>query len=562
MLPHLNLYKTHKDFNDQDLTKKYHKYAYDVVNNNIVTNKYIKQACERYISWFSRDDMYFDEEDVDLKIRFMSKIKHVQGACVGEYFDLYPYQAWLTANIIGWKWKEDDTRVINTALLMLARKSGKTFFAAALMLAIILTDKEPGAEGYLIANSTQQASIAFKHASNHCRSLDPSGKLFSKYRSQIKIPLINSSIQILSSDTNKLDGLSPSIFIVDEYAASKTTENFDILRTGQGSRKNPCGIIISSAGFFVGEGYPLYDFWQNALDVLNGTKTQDSLFAAIYQLDVDDDYKDESCWIKANPTLGGSISYKFLREQVQQAVNNSSQEVSIKTKNFNIWCNSEITWIPREDILAHSQKINLLDFDGLYAYVGVDLGSVSDMSAVCYLVVKEDKFYFKTYCYIPEGSIEKSKNRELYRKWIKEGYLKTTSGKRANYDEIVADMIKINEYLPLYEILYDTYNAVTYKQLCEEQGWVMTPFKQTRGAFNLATKEFERNLYLGNIILDDNPVIRWMFSNVELKFDEMENCKPIKGNGGSGKIDGVIAILESFGGYLNQTYNFGTVTLI
>ena len=547
-----------------DLSKPYNQYCEDVLSHKITTNKWIYLACERYKKWYSRDDIWFDTEDVDLKIRFMQKMKHSKGEFADKQFILFPYQTWIVANIIGWKHKGTTDRVINTALLMLARKSGKTFFAASLMLAILLTDKEKGSEGYMIANSSQQASIAFTHAKEQCSSLDPKGKIFSRYRSQIRIPLLNSKIQILSADTSRLDGLNPSVFCVDEYHSSKTTENYNILRTGQGSRKNPLGIIISSAGFLVGEDYPLYAAWENATEVLQGTKTQDTLFAAIYQLDAEDQYDDESCWIKANPTLGGSISYKFLREQVEQAKNNPSQEVSIKTKNFNIWCTSEVTWIPREDLMKYSQKFDITNFkdDEYYCYAGVDLGSVSDLTAVAYLIKKEDKFYIFCDAYIPTGSIEKSKNKELYRKWIREGYLKVTHGDRMNYEEVVHDILEFNKEIPILEIAYDKYNAIEWARKCSEEGLVLTPFSQTKGNFNLATKEFERRLYNGDIVLIDSPVIRWCFANAMLEYDKLENCKPVKGAGSMNKIDAVIAILEAFGIYMMREEKTGTISII
>lgn len=547
-----------------DLSKPYNQYCEDVLNHKITTNKWIYLACERYKNWYSRDDIWFDTEDVDLKIRFMQKMKHSKGEFADKQFVLFPYQTWIVANIIGWKHKDTTDRVINTALLMLARKSGKTFFAASLMLAILLTDKEKGSEGYMIANSSQQASIAFTHAKEQCSSLDPKGKIFSRYRSQIRIPLLNSKIQILSADTSRLDGLNPSVFCVDEYHSSKTTENYNILRTGQGSRKNPLGIIISSAGFLVGEEYPLYASWVNATEVLQGTKNQDTLFAAIYQLDQEDKFDDESCWIKANPTLGGSISYKFLREQVEQAKNNPSQEVSIKTKNFNIWCTSEVTWIPREDLMKHSQKFDINNFkdDEYYCYAGVDLGSVSDLTAVAYLIKKEDKFYIFCDAYIPTGSIEKSKNKELYRKWIREGYLKVTHGDRMNYEEVVHDILEFNKEIPILEIAYDKYNAIEWARKCSEEGLVLTPFSQTKGNFNLATKEFERRLYNGDIVLIDSPVLRWCFANAMLEYDKLENCKPVKGAGSMNKIDAVIAVLEAFGIYMMREEKTGTISII
>ena len=53
----------------------------------------------------------------------------------------------------------------------------------------------------------------------------------------------------------------------------------------------------------------------------------------------------------------------------------------------------------------------------------------------------------------------------------------------------------------------------------------------------------------GKVIIDDNPITRWCFSNVVLKYDHNDNCKPTK-NQDQQKIDGVISILESLGGYL------------
>ena len=131
-----------------NLDYAYIQYNEDVLNEKIITGKYITLACLRMKSWFNRNDIYFDYDDVELKLRFMKKLKHSKGKYAGKNFLPLPYQEWITANIVGWKWTSTNTRVINTALLMLARKAGKTFFAAALMLAIIMTDKEMGAETY------------------------------------------------------------------------------------------------------------------------------------------------------------------------------------------------------------------------------------------------------------------------------------------------------------------------------------------------------------------------------------------------------------------------------
>ena len=125
---------------EYDTSKVYIQYVEDVLNDRITTCKYVKQACQRMKDWFDKDDRYFDYSDADQKIRFMQKLKHTKAPHTGQPFVLEPYQAWIVAHIIGWKWiidgQKTDDRLINNALLMLSRKAGKTFFAAALMLAI------------------------------------------------------------------------------------------------------------------------------------------------------------------------------------------------------------------------------------------------------------------------------------------------------------------------------------------------------------------------------------------------------------------------------------------
>lgn len=529
-----------------DISKPYIKYNEDVVNHKIVTNKLIYLACQRMKSWFERDDVYFDYDDVDLKIRFMEKMKHSKGKFAGQYFKLLPYQQWITANIIGFKYSDSGNRVINTALLMLARKAGKTFFCACLMISIIMTDKERGAEGYMIANSASQASICFEHASNSCKSLDQKGKIFSRYRSEIRIPLLDSKIKVLSSETSRLDGYSPSIFIVDEYGEAKTNEVFNILRTGTGIRDNALGMIISTASFNVGADFPLYAAWENAKNVLEGNYEQDTLFAAIYQLDENDDFKDDTCWIKSNPTLGQTVSHKYLEEQVLQAVNDTSSEVSIKTKNFNIWCQSQQTWIQNERIKEVSQSFDydIFDPENEYSLLGIDIAERSDLCVVTSLVEHEDKIYLKAHAFICQTAYDNSPNKDLYRQWVKNNYIELVPTESIDIDFVIKKINDINDRIPIGLVAYDPYHAQQLKIACEKQGIPMRAVRQGLSSFGEPTSLLEHMILTKQVVIDDNPVIRWCFSNVLIKHDENENKKPVKASSNQ-KIDIVIGFIQS-----------------
>lgn len=55
------------------------------------------------------------------------------------------------------------------------------------------------------------------------------------------------------------------------------------------------------------------------IDVLNGSKTDDSQFIAIYELDEGDDWTDPKNFIKANPNLDVTVTSKYLLEQILNA---------------------------------------------------------------------------------------------------------------------------------------------------------------------------------------------------------------------------------------------------
>ena len=90
----------------------------------------------------------------------------------------------------------------------MARQTGKTYTASSKSLAIALDPTLPAPTVDFIANSSKQSAIAFGHCKDQCASLDPKGKIFSRFRSEIRIPLTGASINVLSADASKLDGRS------------------------------------------------------------------------------------------------------------------------------------------------------------------------------------------------------------------------------------------------------------------------------------------------------------------------------------------------------------------
>ena len=691
----------------------YNQYVDDILTGRIKSCEAIYLACERYKAFMNRSDMYFDEEDVQRKIRVVARLKHSTGIHNGKSFILLPWQQWCIASIFGFKWKSTGYRVTKNAFIMVSRKGGKalaldtkiptpegfttmgslkvgdqvfdengkpcnvtfvtpvmydhkcykitfsdgevitadadhnwyvqryrskwhvetthdiilngiegvkvptcdsstfdkgvkyitkieetesvpvkcitvdspnhlylcgnntvthnTATAAAIGILCAIADNEPGAEIDLVANSRHQAKIAFTQSSNFCESVDKDKKIFKRYRDTINIPKTKSIIQVLSSDAMGNDGYNASCFILDEFHAARSWDLYNVLKSSQGMRSQPLSIIITSAGFLL-NGYPCYEHRLTCMDILKGNKVDDTQFSAIYELDEEDDWLDESNWIKCAPSLGQTVQIDYLRDQVQSVKNNPSLETGVKTKNFNIFCQSKNVWIPEKYLKDVWKKVDVDNFIDEDCYMGVDLSSVSDITASAIMfppnperAIYPDKYVFKPYVYLPVDNLAENTNEELYRLWYRQGFLDCTPGNVVDYDQILKDQIDIYNKTYLQNVAYDEWNASSWAADAYAEGLPIKGYSQTVGNFNKPTKTFEMLVRSGKVIIDYNPLVRWCFNNVEIKTDINGNTKPMKGgssnrkadrNGtNTKKIDPIIAMLEALGGYLDKHMN-------
>ena len=541
------------------MNKAYYQYAVDVVEGKVVCCENIILACKRFLSDLKRDDLEFREDKVDDAISFIGILKHFAGKSSGQPFVLERWQQWIVANIVGFYWKGTNDRRFTSSYIEVSRKNGKTALAAALCMYFLIADGEDGAEVDLAANSKEQAKIAFSFCSNFARQLDPTTKTLKAYRDSILFNLNESKLKVFAADDSKLDGFNASFGLVDEYHSAKNSKVRDVIKSSMGMRQNPHLCTITTAGF--DKTLPCYKLRTTAIEILNNLKEDDSMFIAIYSLDDEDDWTDENNWVKCTPNLDVTVTKKYIREQVKSAINNPSEEVGVKTKTLNLWCDTASVWLPESYIMRNSSRIDLEDFRDCECYVGVDLAATSDLTAVSYLIEKDGAYYFKTDYYLPESALKEKPDRELYKYWRQMGLLKVTEGNVTDYDYITNDMIAASEILNIQSIGYDKYNATQWAIHATELGLPLEEYPQTLGNFNKPTREMERLILSGKAVIDNNEINRWCFKNVTLKSDHNGNVKPNKAVKGK-KIDGAIAMIQALGMYLSVPHYNNEILII
>jgi phage terminase large subunit-like protein len=181
--------------------------------------------------------------------------------------------------------------------------------------------------------------------------------------------------------------------------------------------------------------------------------------------------------------LGQTVYQSYLKEQVQAAVNNTSLEVGVKTKNFNMFCQSAEVWISDDYIMKASRPVDMKQLEGELCYMGVDLSAVSDLTSISVMFppnpdrkLYPDKFIFKSKVYVPQEALETSSNADIYKEWRRYRIVDVTAGNVVDYDYILLDQKEIMAHTCLYGVFYDSYNATQWAINATNEGLPLEPY--------------------------------------------------------------------------------------
>jgi phage terminase large subunit-like protein len=354
---------------------------------------------------------------------------------------------------------------------------------------------------------------------------------------------------MFSSESEGIDGYKPSLAVIDEYFCFPSDRPITAMRYGSRARENGLVLIITTAGTDI--SLPAYDEFQKVQKILNGVLDDDAYFGIIYSTDSDDDWKNESSFIKANPSIDTIIDRKVLKQDLEDALGQTSHQSDYKAKTLNLWTNDTIGWISFQkwETDKRKQTINDDDIKGNSCWCAIDLSSVNDFSVYTLCFDKGGDYYLRHKFYIPEEQAHekyKKENIGIF-DWIERGLVIATPGSVIDYDYIYKDIIEDSKLFKIEEIAYDQHlaNELT-KRIDNELGNVdIFPYPQGIQFFSNPTKQYEK-LILEDRIIDCNPCSAWMVNNAEIKPDVNGNYKPLKQyKSSTRRIDSVITSIMS-----------------
>ena len=538
-------------------------YAEKVISGEILAGKKVILAAKRFINDLERqedDDFeyYFDNERANKVIGFMEILPDPKTM---QAYPLADFQRFIIGNMYGW-WRKDDNskRRFRKGMLSMARKNGKSILISGVALYEFLLGNSPAfsRQIFCTANDKKQANIVFtmiKKRLNSLRSRDGDTKRGTKVvRDEIRNLDDYSYVRALSKDTGTVDGFEPHIGILDEYAASKTTEMMELLESGQALLDNSLIMIISTAGFDLNAPMHTVEY-PYATKVLKGDIVDDTYFAYIAEQDSVDEVEDPKNWIKSNPILAVDALNDQVNGYLQKRWTEAKEKGTknaVLVKNFNMWRQAE------EDSYMDAEtweeaEIEPIDITGQRVWFGIDVGKSSDLYAISWLIPQEGSWYANSYAFVATkyGLDAKIKADRLdYRRLQDLGQCEITELESGIIDvervyQWLDDFVTQND-LDVQGICFDPaqYGSLLTQIEKNHPEWEQISIRQGTLTLSMPTKQFRDDVLDHRIKHPNNEILSGAIANAVLKSDN--NGVRIDKNKYANKIDALDALLDAY----------------
>ena len=361
--------------------------------------------------------------------------------------------------------------------------------------------------------------------------------------------LTGSLLEARPMRVDKLQGLQVKCATVDEWLSGATRED-PIAAIEQGASKVEDYLIlaISSEGTVrngVGDSMKM-----ELIDILRGDYYAPHVSIWYYKLDSIDEVSDPSMWIKAQPNIGLTVSYKTYQLDVERAEKVPSAKNDILAKRFGIPSEGYTYYFPYEETLPHPQR----SYWQMPCSMGGDLSRGDDFCAFTFLFPLSDGSYgIKVRSYITAKTLHRLPvaMRLRYEEFISEGSLFV-------FDGIVLDMMQVYDELDDfitkngYEVRcfgFDPYNAETFvDRWCKENG-SFGVVKVIQGARTESVPLGElKNLSEERLLKFDEKLMQFAMENCVTLTDTNGNRKLMKLRN-EDKIDNVSAMMDAWVAY-------------
>lgn len=542
------------------------QYVRAIRAGTVTVSEPVRQVYERYDAEAADKSCpyRFSAKLGDHAIRFIETFcRHYEGERAGQLVKLELWEKAFIQTLFGWVDKKTRLRRFWEFFLLAARKNGKSFLSACIMVYMLVADGEAGAQCVSIATKYDQAAIVYKAARKIIEQDADLSALVVPIIGGMEFKLTNSTMKALASKSKTLDGLNLHYCSCDELHAQEDRNLYDVTKQGMKARKQPIFGTITTAGF-AREG--IYDdMYEYALSVAKGTVADDHLLPVLYTLDDRAEWTDPAAWAKANPGLGTIKSRQQLADDVERAKHDPSCLPSLLVKDFNIQENPAASWLPwavlKNETVAEADYLN-----HTYAIGGCDLSATTDLTCATLLIRRPEdpQFYVLQQYFLPKARVEQvehqGRKEAPYRLWAQQGWLTLCDGATVDYNDVTewfVSMVQERDIRPLW-VCYDAALSGYWVPQMTDMGFEMERIRQGPVTWTYPMKRMKGLFEDHRIVYQNNPILRWCLSNTAAKSSNQRGIDSIQPEKitANRRIDGTVSLLNAMTGYYNHEDEF------
>lgn len=523
-------------------------YYQAIQDGSAVVGKWVRLFFEYIVRGLGEQSFFFDQKKANRAIKFIETFCH---HCEGRD-DLLKLELWQKAivsvifGIVG----KDGFRQFREVVIVVARKNGKSLFAAAIIAYCVFLDGEYGAKVFCVAPKLDQADLVYSAFWQTIQKEPELAALIKRRKSDYYIESSNSSVKKLAFNAKKADGFNPHLTVCDEISSwpgDNGLKQYEVMKSALGARKQPILLSISTSGY-INEG--IYDeLIKRCTRFLLGDSRERRLAPFLYMIDDLQRWNDINELRKSNPNLGVSVSVDYLLEEIAVAEGSLSKKAEFLTKYCNIKQNSSQAWLTAQDVeKASGSAMSLNDFRDSYCVGGIDLSRTTDLTACTAIIEKDGRLYVFAQFFLPAERIEEAtiKDGMPYSAYVQRGILKPSGDNFVDYHDCFNWFKMLVEEYQIYplKVGYDRYTAQYLVQDMRAYGFHMDDVWQ---GFNLTPviRETEGLIRDGAFSIGDNDLLKVHLLDTAMKTEpESGRCKPIKMNAAA-HIDGCAALLDA-----------------
>lgn len=531
------------------------EYGMAVLDGKIIACEKIRREYEKLLKdLYNPGRWHFDEKLASRPIEFIETFCRQAQGKRGSKLELQIFQKALLEAAFGFV-DDLNLRRYQEILDIIGRKNGKTTLLSGINLYMEIGDGEGAPECYNIATARDQALKGFNECWNMVRQSPLLRKHIRKRQSDLFCPMNLGYIKALASNVNSLDGLNSHCVVIDELAAIKNRDVYDLMKQSMSSRQQPMLWCITTNGFVRGSIFDSqYDY---ASGVIDGSITDERFLPIIYELDDYDEWTNPDMWIKSNPGLGPIKKVDFLQGCVNKAKADASFKPTVIVKDFNLKENASSAWLSWEE-LDNTEKFDVFARIFRYCIGGFDAADSVDLNAAKAICMKQgdSKLYIRQMYWIPQRKLDEMKNRHSqddapYDLWASQQLLRVVPGNKVNKRVFLDWFMELRDkedIYPLY-IAYDPWHVDDSLKLEFQQEFgknAMIPVIQGAKTLSQPMKDLRAEFGAHNVIYNNNPIDKYCLANTYTKSDINGNVQPDKGISETHRIDGTAALLDAY----------------